>query len=79
MAILYVGKDHAYRDEISLARAESAHAAVHAVRAPTLDWSASLLFKLTWGVEEHYTTDDIQVRHWLADHPEAEVAIMTVH
>lgn len=79
MATLYIGKDHAYRDEISLARAESAHAAVHAARANTLDWSARLLFRLTWDCEDHFTTDTIEARHWLVDHPEAAVRVMTVN
>ena len=79
METLYVGKDHAYRDEFSLARAESAYAAVHAVKASTLDWAARLLFRLTWDSEDHYTTDDIEVRHWLADHPDAHVSVLTVH
>ena len=79
MATLYIGKEHAYRDEVSLARAESAHAAVHAVRTDTLDWRASLLFRLTWDSEDHYTTDDVEVRRWVTAHPEADVSVLSVH
>ena len=52
MTTLYVGEKHAYRDELSIARAESARQAVNAPRAETLDWDAKLLFRVTWALHD---------------------------
>jgi len=78
MTMLYVGNNHAYRDEVSAARAESARVAANAPRADSLDFNPSLLFRVVWDGDDHYTTDDIEVRHWVAAHPECDVKVMSV-
>jgi hypothetical protein len=75
---LYVGEKHAYRDELSFARAESARGAVNAPRAETLDWDAKLLFRVTWDDQEIYTTDDIVVRQLVTKHPHCDVHVISV-
>ncbi|MDW3204206.1 MAG: hypothetical protein R8L07_01590 [Alphaproteobacteria bacterium] len=79
MATLYVGEKHAYRDEVSAARAESAHIAVHAARAHTLDWDAKLVFRVDFeDGRRHFTTDDIEVRKLVEKHPDCHVHVITV-
>lgn len=78
MATLYVGQNHAYRDEVSAARAESAEVAVHAARAHTLDWDAKLVFRVDHDGRTHYTTDDIEVRKLVGKHPTCQVHVITV-
>ncbi len=78
MTMLYVGTKHAYRDEVSAARAESARVAVNGPRADSLDFNPVLLFRVTWDGAERYTTDDIEVRHLVAQHPDCDVKVISV-
>ena len=78
MTTLYVGEKHAYRDELSIARAESARQANNAPRAETLDWDAKLLFRVTWDDQELYTTDDIAVRQLVTKHPNCDVRVISI-
>ncbi len=78
MATLYVGEKHAYRDEVSAARAESAHIAVHGARAFTVDWDAKLVFRVDFDGTAHYTTDEIEVRKLVEKHPDCHVHVSTV-
>lgn len=79
MATLYVGEKHAYRDEVSMARAESARIAANAPRAETLDWAARLVFRVTVDGAVRYTTDDIEVMKIVAKHPDCDVKVISVH
>ena len=78
MATLYVGEKHAYRDEVSLARAESARMTAIAAHAETIDWDAKLLFRVAWADHQVYTTDDIEVRKMVTAHPECDVKVITI-
>lgn len=78
MTTLYIGKEHAYRDEVSAARAESAHMAVHAPRMETLEWDPRLLFRVRWDEKETFTTDHIEVHGLVKAHPDCDVHIVTV-
>ena len=78
MTLLYVGEKHAYRDEVSIARAESAQVAVAAPRAQTLDWAAKLLFRVTWDGGQIYTTDSIEVTKLVDQHPNCDVKVISV-
>lgn len=78
MTTLYIGQERAYRDELSIARAESARAAVTAPRAQTLEWTPKLVFRVTWDAEDHFTTDDVVLRKWVTQHPDSAVQVLSV-
>lgn len=78
MTILYVGKKHAYRDEISMARAESARVAVQAPRAETLDRDPKLVFRVTTEDKAYYTTDNIEVLRMVGENPACRVKVLSV-
>lgn len=78
MTTLYVGEKHAYRDEVSMARAESARTAVHAPRTESLDWDAKLVFRVTKDGVAHYTTDNIEVLKLVNANPSCHVKVLSV-
>lgn len=79
MTTFYIGEKHAYRDEVTLARAESARNAVHAPHAETLDWDARLIFMIRHEGETRYMTDSVDVQSFVAKHPSCDVRVIAVH
>lgn len=71
-----VGRNAAYRDEITFARKESPRALAQAPRGHTLDWAARLVFRVSWPGGEEFRTDPIEVHGLLRLHPEARVSTM---
>lgn len=73
-----VGRRAAYAGDIAFARHEPRWALNEAVRVPSLDWAARLMFHVAWGGQERYTTDPVDVTHLTHDHPDATVRVLPV-